>query len=189
MAFSLALLGASTYEVPVAAGSYDLLATEILTSSQSSITFASLGDYAADYQHLQIRYSVRGAKSAAADDLRVRLNGSSSTYPVHYLYGDGSSVYSTSDPFNSMYLLTVPAASETANIFGSGVVDFLDAFETTKFKTMRALSGRAASTSSILLLSGLYQSTTAIDSINIYGQSGDLADKTRISLYGIRKAA
>ena len=175
-----------------AADSYDLLATEILTSSQSSIEFTSLNStYGADYEHLQIRYTVRHATSGGGVDFIMRLNSDSSTnYSWHLLYGNGSSVASISSASaSSMFVGQVPRSGETANGFQVGVIDVLDAFETTKYSTIRTLTGRAQSGNIIGLASGSWRNTDAITSVTLLGDSGDLAQYSRFSLYGIRKAA
>ncbi len=174
-----------------AADSYDLLATEILTSSSSSITFASLGTYAPDYQHLQLRMVGRTNRASTSDYINVQLNGDTgSNYAHHSLYGNGSSVVAgtalTSD--SKMGFNRFSGASASSNIFGSIVLDLLDAFETTKYKTLRSLGGTAAV--SINLNSGLWMDTDALTSIKIEPGSGSsLITGSRFSLYGIRKAA
>jgi len=165
-----------------AAGSYDLLATDILTSSSSSITFASLGTYAADYQHLQIRGVVARQSTGDIANAYVKLNGSNAT-KAHKLNGDGSSVSSA-----------VSTSPRTWNFSGTGdqftafVLDVLDFGETTKNKTTRMLSGAAVTEGSIQLTSSFLDSTSAVTSI-VIGTDASFQADSRFSLYGIRKAA
>lgn len=169
---------------------YEWLETTVVGSGgAASVTFSNLNStYGSTYQHLQLRFTVRGTRSADTADLRLRINSSSSTYPVHYLVGNGSTVTSTSDPFTSIYLSTFPANTGTANSFAAGVTDFLDAFETTKNKTVRNLSGRLAANSQIMLGSGLLISTNAIDSISVFPNFDNIAQFSRFSLNGLRSA-
>jgi hypothetical protein len=176
-----------------AVGSYDLLATEILTGSSSSITFASLGDYAADYQHLQIRavsrLSAGGGQEAQG---AIRFNGdSASNYSSHWLLGNGSSVGSAAfTSANHMKGLSHSLNAATTGNFGVGVIDILDPFETTKYKTIRSLTATASA--SIFLTSGNWRNTDAISSVTLQGptdQSWQIVTGSRFSLYGIRKAA
>lgn len=166
----------------VASSDYKLDET-VVTSSVASVTF-DVSSYVGSYNNLQIRFAGRSVRASLADDFRIRFNGSTSTYSVHYLYGDGSNAYSASDPYNSMYIGTHPAASDTSTIFGVGIVDILDVFSSNKNKTLRALVGRRANTGSIMLASGAYLSTTPISSITIYAQNADIAAGSRFSLYG-----
>jgi hypothetical protein len=190
MAFSLALLGASTYEKPVL-GSYDLLSTTILTSNTASVTFASLGTYAADYQHLQLRIVARGSNSANFTIWNMRLNGDSgSNYATHALFGNGSLALGNDTRTSTDRILdslTLPGNS-TANSYGALILDILDSFNTSKNKTIRYLGGRRPSDDTVVILrSGLYISTSSITSIALTCQSADWNTGSRFSLYGLRK--
>jgi hypothetical protein len=156
---------------PAAAGSYDLLETEILTGSQASVTFSSLNStYGADYQHLQIRIVVRSAVSESASQIALYLNGdtSSANYAFHQLYGNGSTVGSEGYGSGTLGQITpivrTFGATGTADAFGAGVVDILDSFETSKYTTVRSLHG-AAGVNAVGLTSGLWMNTNAVDSI------------------------
>ena len=182
-----------------AAGSYDLLATEILTSGQSSITFASLGDYAADYQHLQIRATIRTNRSSYENsESSFRFNADTGTnYANHFLRGMGSSgllAYGAASTSSISISDGTPASNTASNIFASVVIDILDAFNSSKYTTTRALYGNAASvyfgSGDIRISSGLWQNTDSITSITFMDrQSSTYVTDCRFSLYGIRKAA
>ena len=74
-----------------AAGGFDLLESEILTSSASSVTFTGLDAYS-DYEHLQIRFTDRADSFGTITSTNFRLNSDSGTnYDIHQLFGDGSS--------------------------------------------------------------------------------------------------
>jgi hypothetical protein len=77
-------LGILAAQISVAAGSYDLLETEILTGSQTSVTFSSLNStYGADYQHLQARCVFSGG--GVVSSLRIQLNGDTgSNYSISH---------------------------------------------------------------------------------------------------------
>jgi hypothetical protein len=181
---------------PAAAGSYDLLETEILTGSEASVTFDSLNStYGADYQHLQIRIVVRSAVSESASQIALYLNGdtSSANYAFHQLYGNGSTVGSEGYGSGTLGQITpivrTFGATGTADAFGAGVVDILDSFETSKYTTVRSLHG-AAGVNAVGLTSGLWMNTNAVDSITILKQGGgDLATASRFSLYGLKASA
>jgi hypothetical protein len=172
--------------------SYDLLATEILTGTAASVTFSSLGDYATDYQHLQLRAVVRGGRNDNPSFIGVRFNAdSSSIYDNHSLQGNGSSVTSSAElnRTNSVFA-AVTGTTGTANAFGAIVYDILDPFETTKNTTGRSLSGLADSANQIRLGSTLYRSTSSITSIEILNLFGvDLSIGSRFSLYGLKGSA
>jgi len=172
------------------AGSFDLLDEEILLSAQSSVTFSSLDTLAAGYQHLQIRAV---AMTTANTRFYMRTNGvTSSSYSWHRLSGNGSGVSSEGNASQSAMRLMSniwPASSSGAAI----VIDILDPFETTKYTTVRALSGSTGSANEVGLFSGAYQNTAAISSVSFgLGNLGpgetNLLTGSRFSLYGIKAA-
>ena len=175
-----------------AVDSYDLLVTEILTSTQASITFASLGDYAADYQHLQIRMTSRDTKSDTTANFLLRINGvTTDSYAHHRLYANGSSLDSYASTSTSAIIAGVTTSTNApSNAFGTTVIDVLDFASTSKTTTTRSLSGAVVENNYLVLGSGLYNSTDAVASVTILGaNSNSFVTGSRFSLYGIRKAA
>ena len=184
---SLVLLGILNSQVDGAGGgaAYDLLETQVLTSSASSVTFTGLGSYS-NYKHLQIRAVTRFA--GGADNLWLRANGvTSSSYSWHYLRGNGSAVASVG--FSSQTKIRIGeslADYTTANAFAASVCDVLDFSSTTKNTTFRTLFGLAsADPLRVGIDSGAFLSTAAITSLEIYGDS-NLEANTRISIYGVK---
>jgi hypothetical protein len=169
-------------------GDYELISTEILTSSQSSITFSNLGDYSSTYKHLQIRVVGRTDRSGEPGDvLTVRFNADSgSNYAYHYLSGNGSTVVSAaSSSQTEIWLWRLAGNTATANSFGGMVVDILDVYAT-KNKTVRALSGMTGGLNEVYLGSGLWNSTASVTSIVLDQLGGNFVAGSRFSLYGIR---
>jgi hypothetical protein len=175
-----------------AAGSFDLLESQILGSSTASVTFNSLSTYAATYQHLQIRMVVRNDNANDYSECWFRFNGDSgSNYSAHLLGGTGASAYSGN--FGSTSLTYIPTEgvgvgnSASSGIFGVGVIDILDAFETTKNKTIRILGGRETGTGErrVTLTSGHWRNTNALTTILIDQMFGsNFLTGSRFSLYG-----
>jgi hypothetical protein len=175
--------------------SYDLLATEILTSSQASVTFASLGDYAADYQHLQIRGVSRTSFGlSASDNIRIRINGQTATYAWHILqvYGDNSLNAAAEPNSNGSLIAPTTGGTATSNVFGAQVIDLLDPFVSNKNRTFRGFGGHAQGSTNgnnVGLQSGARFSTDLITAIELSSWAGaNLVTDSRFSLYGIRKA-
>jgi hypothetical protein len=171
---------------------YELIQTYVLGSNQAEITFSSLGTYSSTYKHLQIRGASRNTRSGFAASLTgIRLNADTgSNYSWHSIRGDGSSVSAEGFANTSLMRVSfVPSATSTANSFDGLVVDILDAYSTTKNKTIRSLGGIASTQSNISLMSGNYRSLTAISSITILDEisSGNsFLTGSRFSLYGIK---
>jgi len=168
-----------------AAGAYDLLETTTLASSASSVSFTGLGSYS-DYKHLQIRavtQSDRGS-SGVSDTLATFNSDTGANYAMHWLQGNGSSVSSTnSTSRNNIYLNQAPLTS--ANGFNAFVADILDFSSSSKNTTVRSFAGGKNSTERIFLISGLYNSTSAITSMTITDES-NFVTGSRFSLYGVR---
>ena len=176
---------------PAGAGSYDLLETEILTGSQASVTFSSLGDYASDYQHLQIRAVMRSNRAATSSGAGIRFNSDSTTnYTRHFLEGNGSSVSSTGLANTDFAdFSSVLGSTSTANSFAAAVVDLLDVFETSKYTTVRRLDGAASTFNVINLGSGVWRDTDALTDIEIFDRFSTFVTGSRFSLYGLKASA
>lgn len=170
---------------------YELLETiSVGSGGQASVTFSNLNTYT-NYKHLQIRAVVRGARAANDDEIYFRVNGSNTNnYRWHYLYGNGSSVASTTGTDNAgRVALAIPAANATANSFGSFIIDILDHQSTNKYKVFRSLSGSASTTNRIELVSTVwFNATDALTSILLGGNSNNIAQYSRFSLYGLRSS-
>ena len=168
---------------------FELIESVILASPTGSINFNNLNQYATDYKHLQIRGIFRSSNIGGSNwGCGMRFNGDSGTnYAFHGMRGTGSSVISYGYP-NQTGAFAINAGDD-ANLllgWGAGVVDILDAFSTTKNKTTRTLSGFVeAGNGMVDLLSNLWLSTSAINSINIY-MTNNFLTGSRFSLYGIR---
>jgi hypothetical protein len=164
--------------------SYDLLESQILSSATSSISFSSLSGYASTYQHLQIRAS--HIQTTSGETALMRFNGdTASNYRVHALRGNGSAVSSADYGSRTSMIPAVDVPSTT--IPAAFVCDILDAFETTKNKTIRSLAGYGNG-GNINLYSGLWINASALTSITILASSGNLATSSRFSLYGSKVA-
>lgn len=191
--WNLGLLGAAGGTLE--AGSYDLLDTQILPGSSATITFNNLGTYAAGYQHLQIRYTGRSTRSATNSEFYFRFNGDTgSNYSHYYMRGDGSGTESaqittTSNSNGFRVYQSLTAATFNANTFAPGIIDINDAFDSTKFKSVKIRTGFAGSAlDRVLFEGGVWLNTNSITSFTLeefYGAS--FVANTRVSLYGLGK--
>jgi hypothetical protein len=176
---------------PPVTSSYESIATTTVGSGgSSSISFSSIPS---TYKHLQIRCLTRGTRVNTFDNLRTQFNsdttGANYVY-YHLLYGDGASAGAAASASGTIpYVLngTMPAASASASIFGTAVIDILDYQNTNKNKTVKTLYGTDLNGSGeVGLISGLYISTSAISNILIYTQNGNLSQYSSFALYGIK---
>jgi hypothetical protein len=171
---------------------FDLLETQVLDSAELSVTFSSLSTYAADYQHLQLRIVASGVDSDNLGEVGLQFNGvTAATYSSHLLFGTGGQVYSGNNLSETSIHAADIARTNTAEIFGSGVIDILDPFETSKNKTTRSLTGMFINATAfrhfISVNSGLWPSTDAVSSLTLLHRGGqNFAIGSRFSLYGIK---
>jgi hypothetical protein len=172
-----------------AAGSFDLLETQVLTGTAASVTFSNLNStYGSTYQHLQIRATTR--ITTGTNLVVYRINGdTASNYSWHWMLGNGSQVESGgTGSYDSIVEYSTVASDETANAFSAIIVDILDPFETTKYKTTRTFAGRSTSRNHVSLSSGSWRNTAAMTSYSLAPGSGSWAIGSRFSLYGIKAA-
>jgi hypothetical protein len=176
------------------ANAYEWLETQVVGTAVASITFSNVNtNYAATYQHLQLRITgrVTGNQSGSGAAIRLRFNSDTgNNYIAHQLYGDGSSVVSNqSGATSGIGLQRFTDGGATASAFGAIILDILDPFETSKNTTTRQLGGNANNSSFIFMNSGLWVNTAAITTIYFEPQVGtNFAVGSRFSLYGMRSS-
>ena len=171
-----------------AAPAFELISTAYGTGSSSTITLSSIP---ADYKHLQIRGVARSGTQYGSTAMYMRLNGATSGYAWHELYGDGSSVASSSGTADTKINVgTIPSVNGTAGAVGAFVIDILDYASTSKNKTVRTFYGvtdSANSNTTVALRSGFLTSTSAVSSVSFIANSSlPFTSLTRISIYGIK---
>ena len=174
-----------------AASDFELIESYILCSAQSSITFSSLGTYASTYKHLQLRLvgRVTDSEFTSGDALNLRFNGDSgANYSLHQLYGSGGSITTGASAGQTQAILQrFTDAAATANAYGAIVCDILDAFSSSKNKTIRYIGGNANATDFIFANGGAWFSTSSITSIYLAPNVGtNFAIGSRFSLYGLK---
>lgn len=162
-------------------GAYEQIATTVFSSNTGSLTFSSLPT---GYKHLQIRLTAK--HSSTGTGILLNFNGDTgNNYGFHYLLGNGSAVSSFGTGSIGYMVIDAMTSSTTTSAFGAGVIDILDAFSTTKNKTIRSLGGgHNGSNTRIRLDSGFWNNTAAITSITL--NAGDFVTGSRLSLYGIK---
>jgi hypothetical protein len=175
------LAGNATWNPWEPQGAYDALATVTVPSGGvASVTFAAIPS---TYKHLQIRGF---AQSGGSGFMTMRANGdSANNYDAHEVYGNGSSAGAAA--FVTRSSLVIDFVPSVTN-FGAFILDILDYTSTSKNKTIRCLCGFDANGSGNLgLVSGLWRnSSTAISSLELFPQSGVIAQHSQFTLYGIR---
>lgn len=166
---------------------YESIATATGTGSSGTITFSSIPS---TYTHLQLRvHAIATAYSGTGG--YVRFNGdTASNYAYHYLWGGGATVQAGGVATQTSMQVLINNNVGLHNTSGNAaVIDILDYASTSKNKTLRCLEGVDINGNGDLSVnSGLWMSTSAINSVTLYLGSGSFATTTTVALYGIKAA-
>lgn len=165
---------------------FNSIATITVGTATSFVEFTNIPQ---TYTHLQIRAIGRNSASGGYDTY-LQFNGATSAvYSYHYLYSTGSgSVTAGVDTTQGFTIgMRLTTSSETANNFGTGVIDILDYKNTNKFKSVRTLSGFNNNGGGFCWqTSGNWRSTSAITSLKLTASaSGNFETNSTFALYGI----
>jgi hypothetical protein len=167
------------------ASDFELIQTTIMPSTATSLTLSNLHTYTSSYKHLQVRISAKVNRTAGGDDLTVRFNGDSgANYSTHILLGSGSSFLAYGYGGGSMFV-TGAAGSSLSTSTAGAVIDIVDAYNTSKHKGFRALSGESPGV--VCLGSGSWNNTAVISSIQFLPvYSTEILAGSRFSIYGLK---
>ena len=184
-------LAASAYGLfaSLSLNSYESIAsTTVGAGGATDITFSSI---AGTYKHLQIR-GMTNTNYGSNDQgyLSFQCNGdTASNYTRHQLTGSGASAggYGAGSLTNGVIGFDSLSGSRTTTMCVQ-IIDILDYASTSKFKTLRGLSGQDFNGSGdVGLFSGLWRNSgSAITSIKLYSTNGNLRQYSTFALYGIK---
>lgn len=189
----LQLLGTIASSVQKVSGAFESIATATGTGSSGTITFSSIPS---TYQHLQIRCISRNSStSTGSGDVLLRFNSDTgSNYAYHNLRGNGSVASAGGSASQTSIRMDNFSTNngETSNIITAAIIDILDYASTSKYKTVRAFTGNdnnGNSTAILRLNSGLWMSTSAIDTITLtLNLANNFTTQSTFALYGIKGA-
>lgn len=173
-----------------ASGSYESIASATGTGSSQTITFSSIPS---GYVSLQIRGIVRSTEAGSGTNFNIQINGDTgSNYAQHRLLGNGTTATASGTASQtSIFAGRAPGAGTTAGTMNGTIVDIHDYLSTTKYKTIRIITGQDSNNTyagEISLRSGLWMSTSAITSISFVLDNPNFANTTTFALYGIKGA-
>lgn len=169
----------------VASNEY-LIETIVTSSPVSSVTF-DLSSHSGTFKHLRLCVSAQG--TTANDNVDMSFNNDSgSNYNWHTMYGIGNNTVSVDFSLNRSSIPQCPPVAISSDLtFSTATIDILDAFSTSKFKTIRNITARPNTTGTPFtsLDSAYWASNSAITSIKLQGRSYNINTNSRFSLYGI----
>ena len=163
---------------------YEPIATQTLGSATNSVTFSSISGTYTDLV-LVANYGI----TASGYGLRMRLgNGSvdsGSNYSDTTLCGTGSVARSSQNSSVTSIVTTDPGL--VSNSFSSIMIINLNNYSnTTTYKT--AMLRQNAADAEATAIVGLWRSTSAINTINLFVGSGNILAGSTFTLYGIKAA-
>ena len=167
---------------------YTPLATTTLGSAAADITFSSISGA---YTDLVLIVTGRFDSANTSRELRIQVgNGSidtGSNYSMTRVVGYVADKFS--DRTTSATNMTggvIPAANAASGIIGNAIYHFQNYSNTTTNKTV--LNRTNDPNDWITAMVGLWRSTSAIDTIKIFGLSANLIAGSTATLYGIKAA-
>lgn len=184
----LSARGYGLFGVAASTTSFESIATVTVgAGGSSSISFSSIPS---TYKHLQVRAIIKSTASAGPYYAWGRFNSDTgSNYATHALLGTGAAASTDNGTSLGYFYASIMPDSTAASVFTGFVLDVLDYANTNKYKTVRSLAGYDSNNTlgRIYLHSGLWQSTSAINSITILPQTGatNFAQYSSFALYGI----
>lgn len=180
-------------------GAFEALATVTVGSTAvSSISFTGIPP---EYKHLQVRSFGRTSRTDyVLEDANITINNDTgANYSWHRFYsnptvGNTAMVSNSSANANYMNSATLFGTAALSNIFGVSITDILDYSSTTKYKTVRSLTGMDTNGQNLFsvegfteLSSGSWRSIQPITSLTWTPTTGtQFLQYTTFALYGVR---
>jgi hypothetical protein len=162
-----------------------LIETKTLESSASSIEFVSIPE---DFTDLVVLASVRGARSAILEVIRLHFNSSLSGYSRRTLFSEGGAFGSETQ--TDRLLCAINGNTSTSNNFSNFSV-YIPNYRANKNKPFFADSATEhdGSLTAIWLTAGLWSNTDPITSLSFVPGNANLLTGSTISLYGVKKGS
>jgi hypothetical protein len=167
-----------------------IAAVTVGSGGAASIDFTSIPS---TYTDLCLLVSARSARSQSSDNIDVFFNGSTSNRSDLALRGSGTVVvsYTTSNG----HIGYIPAASDTANTFGSASI-YIPNYTSSNNKSLSndvVMENNASGNGSAFMTldAGLWSQTAAITSITLNTSSGagsNFVQYSTATLYGIKNS-
>jgi hypothetical protein len=164
-----------------------LIASNTLGSSAASVTFSSIP---ATYTDLVLKVSARSDVAATSEQIRIRLNSTSSdtNLSATAIGGTGSAAYS--DVATNGRAGHMPAANATSSTFSSGEI-YIPSYTASQNKQFSA-GGAIENNSTTYQQSWwavLWRDTSAITSIYLFGNDGgNFVSGSTFWLYGLKNS-
>jgi len=164
---------------------YEPIATTTLSTTASVITFSSIPS---TYTDLRLVWTVRSTAGGNYPTVRFN-NDSGSNYSWTRIYGDGTSAASQANTSRSgigiLWLTEVSSAADTFNLLTLDVFSYAGSTYKTSLTTASADKNGSGTVERAV---ALWQSTSAINRLDLTASSSTFTAGTTATLYGIKNA-
>ncbi len=150
----------------------------------ASMDFTSIP---ATYDDLVLKVSHRATVNIGIAAVLLQYNGNSSSYSYRRILGDGNTAASATDTISAVAI--AQGGNATANTFGNLEI-YIPNYAGSTNKSASADNGNETNgtTEYLTLIAHLWSNTAAITSIKILLTSGNFAEHSTATLYGIKKS-
>ena len=167
---------------------YNLIASNTLSSSAASVTFSGIGS---TYTDILLRLSAR-MTVAGPDNINVQINSFTNSHSYTELYGNSSTAASARATGVGFFRLTniLPGTESTSNTFCSAECYFPN-YAGSANKTMSHFGAGESNSTTIPYITataGLLSQTAAITSLTITPAGGSFVSGSSFFLYGIKNS-
>ena len=165
------------------ANTYKAIATVTVGSGgAASMDFTNIP---ATYTDLQLLVSIREETSATAVAF-IKFNNTTANRSERYLQGNGSTAVSGT---TAVLQFIACQPSDTANTFGNASI-YIPNYAGSNYKSVSSdsVSENNATGAFSRLVAGLWSNTSAINQITITTDTGDVAQYSTATLYGIKNS-
>jgi hypothetical protein len=166
------------------------IAIQTVTVGSGGSAFMSFTSIPATYTDLMVKASIRNVYPDVYDQIRMKVNGVSATdasFSQRVLRQNSL----TADSYNQStnQLGYAPAGTATASVFGSLDV-YIPNYAGSTYKSISNDTVMENNSSTILntLSANLWSNTAAITSLDIFCNSGNCAEFSTATLYGIKSS-
>jgi len=164
---------------------YPIQSIVVPSASSNVLSFTNIPQ---TFTHLEIR-AFYANPTTTVQYVGVGFNSDSgNNYWAHELLGNGSSASAASylTRSNVFFDYEINQGSYSTNIFSVGIMSILDYTNTNKIKVTRTICGfDGQSAGEVMITSGAWNNTAAIQSIQLNNNGYTLSAGTRFDLYGL----
>jgi hypothetical protein len=161
---------------------YEPIASTTLGTASNSVTFSAIPQTYTDLVLI-----VQVLSNSINDDLYLRFDGDSSAVYSHtVLRGNGTGSATSTRGSGLSRARFSDNASPTTTTSTISVINIFSYSNANVFKTMLARTNNASTGTE--LFADLWRSTSAVDSIEVFPASGNMASGSTFVLYGIKAA-